>query len=226
MQAPTSTFPSSTRGLDHAQLDNIIFYSGPAAAKPRRNTPTDGDEWTDIDTIFAGPSPYVRMATIEHLDLTGGMETVSDGEPCFPGHFSRAACRLMRLIDIPNAIDEGSTARPTIFTPAHSEDISTPPSSPVDRSRGGVADEGGSQSVQSHCTCGANEWTAYPPGLLIRFSWTSSKAAETLAPWSRAVLPTTMPVLRLWEAFCGEGSTFTPTVDDLPVPTPTLEMDE
>jgi hypothetical protein len=82
MRALTSSFPSSTRDHDRAQLDNIIFYSGPTSAKPRRTTSTDSDEWTDIDMIFAGSSPYERVATIEHLDLTDGMEIVGEGEPC------------------------------------------------------------------------------------------------------------------------------------------------
>jgi hypothetical protein len=84
MQALTSSFPSSTRDHNSARLDNIIFYSGPTSAKPRWTTPTDNDDWTDIDMILATSSPYERVATIEHLDLTDGIEIVDKGEPCSP----------------------------------------------------------------------------------------------------------------------------------------------
>jgi hypothetical protein len=76
MQALTSSFPSSTRSHNGVQLDNIIFYSGPASAKTRETTPIDADEWSDIDMIFAEE----WVATTEQLDPTGGFDITREGE--------------------------------------------------------------------------------------------------------------------------------------------------
>ena len=82
MQALTSSFPSSTRGHNRAQLDNIIFYSGPASANPREITPIDTDEWSDVDMIFAEASQQEWVAATEQLDPAGGFDIMGEGEPC------------------------------------------------------------------------------------------------------------------------------------------------
>jgi hypothetical protein len=81
MQALTSSFPSSTRGRYRAQLDNIIFYSGPASAKTREFTPIDADEWPDVDMIFAEASQHEWVAATEHLGPLGGFDITGEGEP-------------------------------------------------------------------------------------------------------------------------------------------------
>ena len=82
MQALTSSFPSSTLGHNRAQLDNIIFYSGPASAKTREITPIDADEWSDVDMIFAEASQQECALATEQLDPAGGFDIMGEGEPC------------------------------------------------------------------------------------------------------------------------------------------------
>jgi hypothetical protein len=82
MQALTSSFPSSTRGHNRAQLDNIIFYSGSASAKTCEITPIDTDECSDVDMIFAEASHQECVAAIEQVDPGGGFDITGGGEPC------------------------------------------------------------------------------------------------------------------------------------------------
>lgn len=66
METMTSAFPLSTPSHNNVRLDNIIFYPGPASAKPREITPIDIDEWTDIDmSVDRGMSTMSQ----ESLDL-------------------------------------------------------------------------------------------------------------------------------------------------------------
>ena len=82
MQALTSSFPSSNRSRNGVQLDNIIFYSGPASTKTRGTTPIDADEWPDVDMIFAEVSQQELVAATEPLDPPRGFNIQGEGEPC------------------------------------------------------------------------------------------------------------------------------------------------
>ena len=76
METLTSSFPSSTR----AQLDNIIFYPGPASEKRCKSASTGADEWLDIDEILAQVLREVWRASTEECDLTGGFDVMGRGE--------------------------------------------------------------------------------------------------------------------------------------------------
>jgi hypothetical protein len=81
MQALTSTFPSSTRGHNGVQLDNIIFYSGPASTKTREPSPIDADEWPDVDMIFAEtPRHELTVATTEQFYPASSFDITGEGE--------------------------------------------------------------------------------------------------------------------------------------------------
>ena len=82
MEALTSSFTSSNRGHNGVQLDNIIFYSGPASVKTHETTPIDADEWFDGEVIFADASQQVRAADTEQLDVAGGSNIMNEGKPC------------------------------------------------------------------------------------------------------------------------------------------------
>jgi hypothetical protein len=82
METMTSSFPSSTRGQNSVQLDKIIFYSGPASTKTREITPTDADEWPDIDMVFAEDAQQHWAAGTEWWDAAGGFDITGEGEPC------------------------------------------------------------------------------------------------------------------------------------------------
>ena len=82
MQALTSSFPSSNHSYNGVQLDNIIFYSGPASAKTRETTPINADEWPDVDMIFAEALRHELVAATEHLDPARSFNIKGEGEPC------------------------------------------------------------------------------------------------------------------------------------------------
>ena len=72
----TCSFPSSTR----AQLDKIIFYSGPPSKTSRESASTDAEEWPDIDEILAQADQQEWAAGIEELDFTTGFKSTREGE--------------------------------------------------------------------------------------------------------------------------------------------------
>ena len=80
MQVLTSPFPSSNRSHDGVQLENIIFYSGPASVKTREITPVNADEWPEVDTTFAEASQRERVAAIVRLGPAGGFDITGGGE--------------------------------------------------------------------------------------------------------------------------------------------------
>ena len=82
MQALTSSFPLSTRGHNGVQLNNIIFYSGPAFAKMRETTLMDTDEWSNVEMIFADASQQEWAAATKQLELNGGFNIINEDEPC------------------------------------------------------------------------------------------------------------------------------------------------
>jgi hypothetical protein len=82
METMTSSFPSSARGQTRAQLDKIIFYSGPASANTREIMPTDIDEGPDIDMVFAEDTQQEWAAGTGWLDPTGSLDITGEGEPC------------------------------------------------------------------------------------------------------------------------------------------------
>ena len=84
METLTSTFPSTTRGHNRAQLDSIIFYSGPESAKTRKTQyPENDEEWLEISTIFAESTQHESMATTEWLKAAGGLDVTSKGKLLF-----------------------------------------------------------------------------------------------------------------------------------------------
>ena len=80
METMTSSFPSSARNHTRAQIDNIIFYTGPASAMTREPLSTNADKWPDIDMIFAEAAQQEWTPSIERLDPTGGIDITSKGE--------------------------------------------------------------------------------------------------------------------------------------------------
>jgi hypothetical protein len=81
METMTSAFPSSICGHNRAQLDNIIFYSGPASKKTRDTASTDADEGPDIDMVFAEDAQQEWAAGTEWWDPAGGFDITGEGEP-------------------------------------------------------------------------------------------------------------------------------------------------
>jgi hypothetical protein len=75
----TSSFPSTTRGHNRAQLDSIIFYSGPASAKTRETASTENDEWLETNMIFADSAQHALLDAAGGLDITsiGGLFNIS-----------------------------------------------------------------------------------------------------------------------------------------------------
>ena len=99
METMTSSFPSST--YTRPQLDNIVFYSGPASPK-RCASSSNADKWPDIHEILAQAAQQEWETEVEGFDFSGGFDITSDGE-----------FRLHRLCTGPaaNALD-GRFAKP------------------------------------------------------------------------------------------------------------------
>ena len=80
METMTSAFPSNTPSHNSVKLDKIIFYSGPASAKPCKATSSDARESSGCDTMFADASWQEWLADVEHLEVNSGLDATMEGE--------------------------------------------------------------------------------------------------------------------------------------------------
>lgn len=62
-----------------AQLDNIVFYTGPPSEKRRGAASPGAEEWPDIDELLAMAAQAEHGTGVEELDSTG-FEIMGEGE--------------------------------------------------------------------------------------------------------------------------------------------------
>lgn len=81
METMTSFFTSNPcPSRPSAQVDNIIFYSGPASKKAREPAPTIADECRDIDEFLAQTESQGWPTGVEHFDVTAGFDLMGVGK--------------------------------------------------------------------------------------------------------------------------------------------------
>ena len=78
MEAMTCSFSSKTR----AQVDDIIFYTGPPTKKSCELASTDANEWPDVDEIIAQTAQEGWTTGIEDFDFVTRFDSTGEGKLC------------------------------------------------------------------------------------------------------------------------------------------------